>query len=259
MSTVIVGLDRRPHDSDAVALAQLLNAALGGTLLFAHIPGRESAPVGLSRLAQSWSAEILVLGSSHRGPVGRIVPGGVASRVLTSPPCTIAVAPLGYSNSPPAAVRAVAVAYDTTRAAEIALREASAGALRLGVPLILYHATYPVPADPAWDEFRGHIRSFAQAIVDSGLRSVPPDVEASGRVLEGHVAEVVAEAASHDDVGLLYVGSRGYGPLREALVGGVAGGLLQQSRVPLVIVPSRPPHPEAEGHSGSGADASSPV
>jgi hypothetical protein len=35
---------------------------------------------------------------------------------------------------------------------------------------------------------------------------------------------------------MLFVGSRGYGPLREALFGGVAGALLIAARCPLVIV-----------------------
>jgi nucleotide-binding universal stress UspA family protein len=56
-------------------------------------------------------------------------------------------------------------------------------------------------------------------------------------VLEGDVAEAIAETAHEDDVGLLFAGSRGYGPLREALLGGVGGALLQTARCPLVIIP----------------------
>lgn len=290
MTRVMIGLDGRAHDSDAIALARLLHTALGGSLLLAHVtpvapPGRgggqyeaqqqqESqeivlrasrtlgpphecevarpapAPLGLARIAQRWGADTLVLGSSHRGPVGRIVPGSVASRLLAHAPCAIAVAPMGYADRQTGTVTAVGVAYDTTRAADAALQEASVGAARLGVPVILYHAMYPVPTDPAWDDFRGHMESFAQDIISSGLRRLPPDVRGSGQVPEGRVAEAVAEAASRDRVSLLYVGCRGHGPLREALIGGVAGGLLQSTRVPLVIVPthaarSAPPEPSA--------------
>ena len=56
-------------------------------------------------------------------------------------------------------------------------------------------------------------------------------------MLTGNAAAVIAEAADDDDVSLLYVGSRGYGPLREAVFHGVAGSLLRAARCPLVIVP----------------------
>jgi nucleotide-binding universal stress UspA family protein len=194
---------------------------------------------GLCELARENRAEILVLGSSHRGPVGRIVPGAVTSQVLARAPCAIAVAPAGYADRHPGSIAAVGIAYDTTEASDAALEQASAAAARLGVPLILYHAMAPVPEDPAWDEFRGHMKIFAREIVETGIGLLPTGVKGIPRVLEGSPAEVVAEAADGDQLGLLFVGSRGYGPLREALVGGVAGRLLQTSRVPLVIVPYR--------------------
>ena len=115
-STLIVGLDGREHDADALALAESLEASLGGELLLAHVvppapPGKgmiecerlerqqgrelltqasanlgdgadtqlvEPSPAarGLTWLAAKRGASILVLGSSHRGTVGRIVPGG---------------------------------------------------------------------------------------------------------------------------------------------------------------------------------------
>lgn len=73
--------------------------------------------------------------------------------------------------------------------------------------------------------------------LERGLAQLPAALEATSTVLEGHTAEVISQAAAHDEVGLLYVGSRGYGPLREALLGGVAGGLLRTARCPLMIVP----------------------
>ena len=276
---VVVGVDGLAHDADALALGESLSATLGGRILLAHVtppapPGRgqleyealeqaagreilarvagqaEAAPdselvsgapaaKGLARVAQERHAEMLVLGSSHRGPVGRIVPGGVGSRLLAHAPCAVAVAPVDYASHRSNPIARIAVAYDTTPAADLALKAAAAAATQLDVPLILYHAMYPSPKGDVWDQFRGHLEEFADVVLDGGLKQLPAGVRATTRVLEGHVAEVVAEAASQDDVDLLYVGSRGYGPLREALVGGVCGGLLHTAGVPLVIVPAR--------------------
>jgi nucleotide-binding universal stress UspA family protein len=199
--------------------------------------GPASPAEGLARLASTLDAPLLVLGSSHRGAVGRVVPGGVASRLLAHAPCAIAVAPSGYAKLAQGSISRIGVAYDATSEADLALAAAVGAATRLGVPLHLYHAMHEISTDPGWDKFRGHMQDFAQGIIDSGLQRLPAEVDATGSVLEGDVAEVVAEAAGNDGVGLLYVGSRGYGPLREALLGGVAGALLQAAYCPLVIVP----------------------
>ena len=287
---VVVGLDGRRHDADALALATLLQEALGGGMLLAHVIspapiGRgmaqseaiergegdqllaraaaglsescqtelvepSPAAAGLSRLAREREAAVLVLGSSHRGPIGRIVPGAVASRLLAHAPCPIAVAPVGYAKHRLRPISSIGIAYDTTAASDVALQAAAAAAGRLRVPLRLYHAMYPVPKDPAWDEFRGHMEDFAAQILESGARQLPASLTVTTRVLEGHAAEAIAEAADADDIDLLFVGCRGYGPLREALVGGVAGALLQATPVPLVITPLRQGAPRSEASGG---------
>lgn len=291
-SSVIVGLDGRDHDSDALALGRSLQAALGGRLLLAHVippppsgrgmvecerlernEGREllaraSADLGdgadtelvepcqpargLSQLAAERGESTLVLGSSHRGAVGRIVPGGVASHLLACARCAIAVAPVGYAKRAQASVCRIGVAYDGTSESDLALAAAAGAASRLGVPLHLYHAMHEISKDPSWDKFRGHMEEYARGILDVGLKQLRPEFEATSTVLEGDVATVIAEAASDDDVALLYVGSRGYGPLREALFGGVAGALLQSARCPLVIVP-RSAQPAVRGRSSIAA------
>ena len=274
---MIVCLDGRERDGDALALGVSLARALGTTVSLAHVvpsgpPGRGmneyeaikhndgqrllaqiakkvgpeietqligpgSAPRGLAKLGRQHANGILVLGSSHRGAVGRIVPGGVASQLLTCAPCPIAVAPVGYKKQRPGAITSIGVAYDGTSESDVALATAAHAAATLKVPLRMYHAMHAVSDDPAWDKFREYIRQYAQGILDRGLERIPAGIEATTRVLEGDVATVIADAAREDHVGLLYVGSRGYGPVREALFGGVAGALLQTARCPLVIIP----------------------
>lgn len=131
----------------------------------------------------------------------------------------------------------VGVAYDATGESDVALAAAADAASRLGVPLRLYHAMHEISTDPAWDKFRGHMTDYAQDVLDAGLTRLSPDLEAMSSVLEGDVAEVIANASRGDGADLLYVGSRGYGPLREALLGGVAGALLHTTHIPLVIFP----------------------
>jgi nucleotide-binding universal stress UspA family protein len=55
-------------------------------------------------------------------------------------------------------------------------------------------------------------------------------------VLTGDVVEVLADLGE-DDVGVLYCGSRGYGPLRRVLLGGVSSRLVRRARRPVVVAP----------------------
>lgn len=58
----------------------------------ASSPGR-----GLRELARSMGADLLVVGSSHHGRLGRILLGDDTRGALTGAPCVVAVAPAGYA------------------------------------------------------------------------------------------------------------------------------------------------------------------
>jgi nucleotide-binding universal stress UspA family protein len=64
-----------------------------------------------------------------------------------------------------------------------------------------------------------------------------PDVEALGEVVVGdNPVETLADMAN-SSFDALFMGSRGYGPIRRVLLGGVASRLLRRLDVPAVIVP----------------------
>ena len=58
----------------------------------------------------------------------------------------------------------------------------------------------------------------------------------STRLLEGPVVDALADLLP-DDLDLLVCGSRGYGPARRVLLGGVSARLLRHARVPVLVVP----------------------
>ena len=55
-------------------------------------------------------------------------------------------------------------------------------------------------------------------------------------MLTGNVVEVLAEL-DEDDVDVLFCGSRGYGPIRRVLLGGVSSRLVRHAKSPVVVVP----------------------
>jgi hypothetical protein len=71
-----------------------------------------SPPHGLDQIAREHDAEMIVVGSTHRGRLGRITPGSVAERLLAGAPCAVGVAPAGFSAEPPHSFRVVGVAFD---------------------------------------------------------------------------------------------------------------------------------------------------
>jgi nucleotide-binding universal stress UspA family protein len=273
---VIVGIDRSDRCRDAVALGGLLARAEGrrGLLccvasenasqedleeaeelarraadsldelpeLDVRVVTARSAARGLGDLARQEHAGMIVVGSSHRGALGRLVPGDVASRLLGSAPCIVAVAPVGYADTSPMPVSRVAVAYDGTAESDRALVAAAGAATQLGAKLLVYHAMHEISKDAAWNKFRGYMEEFGRETVSAGMKQLSPGLEATTRLLEGDPAQVIAESAQRDSVAILYVGSRGYGPLREGLVGGVAGALLRTAHCPIVIVPRSTSH-----------------
>ena len=146
---------------------------------------------------------------------------------------SIAVAPAGYSELPHTAANRIGVAYDRTTQSDAALAAAAAAGARLSIPLRLYRAR---PAS-ARDKVPPHVEELARDAIAAGLTALPPQLEATGVVLDGDAGEVIAAAARDDDVGLLYVGSRGHGPLREVVFGGATGSLLRAVHCLLIIVP----------------------
>ena len=101
---------------------------------------RPRPPRALTETAEREHADLVVVGSSHRGKVGRVLPGTTAERLLHGAPCAVAVAPRGYARDD---IRHIGVAYEGSPEAEAALRAAEALALELGAALTVYCVVEP--------------------------------------------------------------------------------------------------------------------
>jgi nucleotide-binding universal stress UspA family protein len=198
---------------------------------------------GLHDLAEQAQAELVVVGSSHRGPLGRTYPGSTGDRLLQGSSCPVAVAPRGLREDPPDRVTRIAVAYLGTPEAGQALEAAVALAERAGARLRLV-SVMPRPAEvytpvigrDAEEAFVARTREVFRQALDEGLARVAGRVEADADLLEGEVVDTLA-TLDRRDADLLVCGSRAYGPLRRVLLGGVSSRLLRRSALPLLVVP----------------------
>jgi nucleotide-binding universal stress UspA family protein len=189
---------------------------------------------GLKELAAAERADLIVVGSSHRGQVGRVFPGSVGERVLSDAPCAVAVAPHGLADRE-LRFGTIAVGYDGSRESGVALGTAIELAERTGASLrILGVVDMDVvlgfeEAEPEEARVRRHL--------DHALERMPRSVTADARLLHGAPGHAILEAA--EDADLLVIGSRGrYGEARHLLLGSVAARAMRCAPCPTLVTPA---------------------
>jgi len=191
----------------------------------------------LHDLASGEEADLIVIGSSHRGAMGRVFPGSVGDRLLHGAPCAVAVAPRGYARGEHFGFGLVGVGFDGRPEAQRAVAVARRMAADLDATLRIIAAFPP----PVRQSDRAEQRERLQGQLDeAAVFARQPD--AGGRVVEvetvlrdGDPAEVLADAAIELD--LLLVGSRGYGAIRRTMLGGVGCQVIRTSPCPVIVVP----------------------
>ena len=198
-----------PADAYARATAEAeerLRAAarteLGEASFRLRTVGGVSAPRALHEVAEDEDADVIVLGSTDRGGLGRVLPGSVGERLLHGAPCAVLIAPSGFADRRRLEIDRIGVGYDGRTEAGHA-REVAAG----------------LAAD---------LEATVETITVTGDEGAEPANPADA------AAELVERTRELD---LLVVGSRGYGPVRHALLGSVTSELMQAAGCPVLVVP----------------------
>jgi nucleotide-binding universal stress UspA family protein len=280
----IVGVDGRPSGRDAIALASRLVSPQGG-LMLANVHAGELSPVqatmpgmaaeerqashellereraeaevdaelvsftatspgrGLHDLAEERGGDLLVVGSCSRGVVGRAMLGDDTRAALNGAPCAVAVAARGYAEHP-LPLAHVGVGYDGSPESEAALTAARAVAAQHRAKLVALE----VVSVPAYS-FTGLTPPALGDVIDALLADAKERVGAlegvEGRAVYGLAGEELASFS--DDVDLLVVGSRNYGPLRRLMLGSTSDFLERHARCSLLVLPRHAPEVQDAG------------
>jgi nucleotide-binding universal stress UspA family protein len=219
-------------------VAEPVRADLPTGVEVAAIPG-SSAAAALQALSEALDARALVLGSCHRGPVGKVLMGSVAERLLNGAPCPVVVAPRGIAEGDEPRLRTICVGFDDRAEGWSALQRAAqlAGAaqarLRVVTALPPLTGTLAAPTMPA--ELVAERDRHAEIELARAVESVSERLEAEPRLVRGYPQVVLADQAA--DVDLLVTGSRGYGPFRRVLLGSVSTALMRSAPCPVMVVP----------------------
>lgn len=270
----LVGVDGRQGGRDAVALASaLVGRGAKITLLHVHdglsrlthaaTPGtdaqerekasrlleQESTAAGISaelvevesprpgrvlhEQAEEHAADLIVVGSCRHSAVGRAMLGNDTRAALNGAPCAIAVASLGFQARP--ALSRIGVGYDESAESRAALGAArELGATKGATVTALEVISIPSQA------YMGFISPAALADIDEDVRQVNERLSRQldgihGRATWGLAGEELA--AFGDDLDLLVIGSRGFGPLKRMMLGSTADYLERHARCCLLVLP----------------------
>lgn len=282
LNTILVGVDGRPGGDDALALARRLSQLDDGAVVVtsatetaggqglhtspndeaaarhalararshvateANVTFRDSeAPTpaaGLLGLAREVGADIIVVGASHRSPLGRVLGGSVLTELLRGD-VPVAVAPNGFAHEPARDWNAVAVAVDDSAASDAAVRfaaeltrvvEEPPGEVEVVAvdsrPLL---ETFPEgePVEPADGR-----RARFDEIVARAAGMLPAGVQVRETHAYGLPEQALSDVSRARDV--LVCGAHGRGTLGRLLFGSVSETLAAQAACPLVIVPA---------------------
>ncbi|HXD55326.1 MAG TPA: universal stress protein [Solirubrobacteraceae bacterium] len=277
---ILVGYAGDRAGRDAVQLAVRLQSLMGSALtvvipyhpLFAAVPGevaeqraREeleamlggAMPEGtrfhwsnanwpihaLHELAEYERDDLIVLGAAPERIERRHV--GLMERMVHGAPCAIAIAPEGYAERPAGSLSRIGVGFADTaegRAAVAEAREIARLSGADGVKLIagagltgalLGYAAMSAALPEAEAEMLEEATASAERVARQGAGHDSVEVR--------HEDPAHLLVACSEQLDLLVLGSRDYGPLRHVLLGSVSAAVMRESRCPVVVLPRRTP------------------
>jgi nucleotide-binding universal stress UspA family protein len=205
-----------------------------------------SAARALHEAAETRDAGLLVVGSSRRSAVGRVLTGSTAERLLHGAPCPVAVVPHGWQRS--GGLNRIAVAYVDSDEGREALRSALAlarrteaklraiSAIRVTANMLAETETY-VAGQSATDlsDVEGAHRLEAERALRDAITELGAGDEVEADAVVADPAQALIDASRQVD--LLVCGSRGYGPMRGVLLGSVSRRVVREAHCPVVLLP----------------------
>ncbi|HWG09372.1 MAG TPA: universal stress protein [Solirubrobacteraceae bacterium] len=192
-----------------------------------------SAGAGLHGQAESQGADLLVVGSSRHGALGRALLGDNARAALNGAPCAVAIASHGYAHEQ-AKLATIGVAYDGSPESKAALQAVRTVAAKTGAEVQLRQVVF-IPSMSYSGPIPVHLGEGIQEMVKQGERRVGEITGVAGKAVYGSPREEL-EAFS-DGVDLLAVGSRSYGPVKRLMFGSTANYLARHAGCSLLVLP----------------------
>ncbi len=282
---IAVGVDAYPEGQDAVVLAAMIARSTGSDLMLVAVHpdplvvlprelGRTAmrkqaeallrktreayAPTARTAVETDWSVpralervvtrehrELLVVGSSRRGPEGRVRIGNRTRQLLYDGKCAVAVAPRGLHHSAERTLASIGVGYEGGPESRRALALAGALAAAAGAQLLVKGVVDDRIPAVGWSESgRQRVLAMWEELLEPVVDSLRQDAEREAKatpadadveVRRGDPAGMLLELSARVD--LLIIGSRRWGATARLLLGSVGESLLHDASCPILVVP----------------------
>lgn len=224
------------HDAALRSARIQIHTALAGRIsadALRRLNVREGwAPAVLEDVVRDLDAGLLVLGAKHHTALGRWLGGSTVHNVAR-----MLHAPLLVTGTPPAAIRRVLVALDTSSAARPTLEIAQHMADLFDAELRALHVIEPLPILPDLPPPTNptdYERLLEEECEEKTWPLLDPDVD---RVIRHTAAEAgIAAEAKTWEADLVVVGSHGKGFMERMLLGSVTERLLGHLPAPMLLV-----------------------
>ena len=207
-----------------------------------------SVPEGLTQLAAEMNADVVVVGSSSSGLLGRIALGSVTDRLVHTAEVPVAIAPRGYP-AQSGKVDRVTVAYGgqadavglVAAGAELAAQWSAK--LRIASftvrPLTMFSGSIePGNEDLVVEQWAQRTHEGIAAQLEQ-VRSGIDTVDAEVKIGAGATWRDAVEAIEWNAGDILVLGSGAAGQVARVFLGSAAAKILRHAPVPTMIVPRR--------------------
>src|SRR5262245_32221566 len=237
------GVDETDFDEAVVKYTEPILAKarqrLGRDATGRHVVN-DSVAAGIYELADWEKPSAVVIGSTRHGESGRIQVGTVGGSLLSGIHCSVAVAPRGYAAN--SRLGSIGVAIDGSSESWRALSAAAYVAKRVSSPLRVmsvmgkpHYVLGGLLSSLGPEEYRDYKEKEWEQVYEDAVHRVPEEISTEPLLLHGDPADALSEAA--DDVDLLVLGSRGYGPLKGTVLGSVSARIMAAAPRPVMVVP----------------------
>jgi len=186
--------------------------------------------------ARQWGADLIIMATHERGPLGRAIFGSTTGKVLDDTPAPVLLVQPGDA-TPFAGTQRVLLPLDGSPQAEEALPIAQLLAQAFAAPLTLVLAL-DRGQSKSEHALRIYLREVAERLAAAGL-TVQIEVR------NGDAARTIRDVAAATGATVIAMAMREHNVLRRVVLGSTAEAVLRATEIPLVMV-----RPKEEGREG---------
>lgn len=195
----------------------------------------------LHELASYEKADLIVFGAAREGLADHLHIS-LMERMVHGAPCAVAVAPDGYARGETSEFHRFGVGFSDSEEGRTVLHLAQALAELVGGELEVIAGSGLSPAlasyafsSPSLPAVEDKMYAETKANLERAAAELGGGVPAHLVTIRGDPSGVLVERSN--DLDILMLGSRAYGPLRHVLLGSVSAGVMREAHCPVLVVP----------------------